>query len=412
MFFSDRADAGARLGAELAARPDRPADPLVLALPRGGVPVGDAVARRLGAPLDVFVVRKIGAPAHPEYAIGAIAEGGTWRLDAEAAAVVGATPEEVNAVVNRERAELDRRVEVYRRGRKLPPLGDKTVVVVDDGLATGLTAEVACRALRRAGAACIVLAAPVGSPSTVRRLRAAEGVADEVVCLSQPPAFHAVGQFYSDFSQTTDDEVIAILEEHAPSRRPQARQPPPDQTQPLAPARGAPLAAAPRPAADCSPAAMAAAAPCKLLKAPQIAREPGAAAPAGASEGARIAPGGPEGAGGGHRSPGLELLRGAAGPGGAGWVPEGTGTDTESTQGLLPEAGPEPDYRSPAVGCLGSQTASLAAAVASGNSAWRAEAGRPPHGGSSDAVPGGRGADQRARRRRRPCTFCRPASKR
>lgn len=189
MRFLDRQDAGRRLGERVAGLGLD--DPVVLALPRGGVPVACEVARALGAPFDVIVARKVGAPGRPELGIGAVAEGDF---------VVGVpdAPEETWE-------ELQRRVQLYRDGRPLPDLAGRDVVVVDDGLATGVTAAAALLSVRSHGPRRLVLAVPVGVPETVARLDA------EVVCLAAPRNFVAVGQWYDDFSQTTDEEVLAFL---------------------------------------------------------------------------------------------------------------------------------------------------------------------------------------------------------
>jgi len=208
MRFPDRRDAGRQLAAAVAEL--HLPDPMVLALPRGGVPIGFEVARALGAPLEVFVARKIGAPGHPEYGIGAIAEGGEPLFDRWAVEALGVTDQQLADLVAAERKELARRIERYRAGRPLPPLSGRSVVLVDDGLATGVTAEAALRALRAHGPAELVLAVPVCAPETARRLGR---VADQVVCLSRPEMFRAVGQWYATFDQTSDDQVLALLAE-------------------------------------------------------------------------------------------------------------------------------------------------------------------------------------------------------
>jgi putative phosphoribosyl transferase len=206
MRFRDRAEAGSLLGELVAARDL--AEPIVLALPRGGVPVGAEVASRIGAPLDVYVARKIGAPHQPEYGVGAIAEGGTVVSDPLALEVLGLDHTAFEALVERERSELRRRVALYRSGRTLPPLSDHDVVLVDDGLATGVTAEAAVLDLRQASARSIVLAVPVGARDTVERLSA---VADAVLCVESRRDLVAVGRWYRHFDQTSDDEVLEIL---------------------------------------------------------------------------------------------------------------------------------------------------------------------------------------------------------
>jgi predicted phosphoribosyltransferase len=204
MVFADRRDAGRRLAAALVHLRDR--RPVILAVPRGGVVVGRQVADLLGAPLDVIVPRKLRAPFNPELAMGAVAEGGAVFIDEETG--YGAGQKYIDAEVAAQREEVARRIAVYRTGRPLPDLTGRTAIVVDDGIATGATLVAALRAARVLAPARLVAAVPVASPEGVARL-AAE--ADEVVCLSAPAAFHAVGQFYDDFRQVEDDEVIALL---------------------------------------------------------------------------------------------------------------------------------------------------------------------------------------------------------
>jgi predicted phosphoribosyltransferase len=211
--FADRAQAGRALGAELAARatPVPDADVVVLGLPRGGVVVAAGVAAALGAPLDVVPVRKLGLPGQPELAMGAIAAAGdaveTVRTEAVLARVEVA-PEEFLAVRGRELTELRRREAAYRGDRPPVPLAGRTVVLVDDGLATGATMRAAVAAVRRAAPARVVVAVPVGSPATCAALRRD---VDEVICLWAPVRFAAVGQGYDDFRPTDDDEVRAAL---------------------------------------------------------------------------------------------------------------------------------------------------------------------------------------------------------
>ena len=209
MRFRDRKEAGEQLAARLAVYRDMP-DVLVLALPRGGVPVGYEVARALGAPLDVFIVRKLGVPGHEELAMGAIASGGVRVLNRDVLDYMPISQKLIDTVAQREQQELERREREYRGAR--PPLDvkDKTVVVVDDGLATGSTMRAAVEALRRMEPRRIVVAVPVAAESTCNDFRA-EGIADDVVCLRTPEPFQAVGLWYSDFTQTSDDEVQELL---------------------------------------------------------------------------------------------------------------------------------------------------------------------------------------------------------
>lgn len=211
--FRDRADAGRRLGAALVRRGEGGVGApghgvVVLGLPRGGVPVAAEVARVLDAPLDVVVVRKLGVPWQPELAMGAIGEGGTRVLDDEIRRAADVGADDLAAVEAAERAQLDQRVERLRGVRPRIDLAGRVVVVVDDGIATGATARVACGSARARGARRVVLAVPVAPPSAVSQLAPA---ADEVLCLATPRDFVAVGRHYLDFSATSDDEVIELL---------------------------------------------------------------------------------------------------------------------------------------------------------------------------------------------------------
>jgi predicted phosphoribosyltransferase len=207
MRFRDRVHAGRELAGLLARYAHRP-DVIVLGLPRGGMPVAAEVARALGVPFDVFLVRKLGVPGHEELAFGAIAQGGVQVLNDRLIADLDLPPFAVERVAARERAELERRDELYRGGRPFPALHERTVILIDDGLATGATMEAAVIALRRLGPARVVVAAPVGARETCDRL---SGIGDEVVCAATPAPFDAVGLWYEDFSQTTDEEVRALL---------------------------------------------------------------------------------------------------------------------------------------------------------------------------------------------------------
>jgi erythromycin esterase-like protein/predicted phosphoribosyltransferase len=207
MSFADRADGGRRLAERLKLYTQRH-DVVVLALPRGGVPVGFEVARALGAPLDVFVVRKLGVPGHPELAMGAIASGGVRVLSEDLIEELGIPRTAVEQVSVRERLELERREALYRGSRALPPLRYRTIILVDDGLATGASMEAAVAAVRQLRPAAVIVAAPVGAAESCARL---QRVADAVVCAETPEPFHAVGLWYRRFDQTTDDEVIELL---------------------------------------------------------------------------------------------------------------------------------------------------------------------------------------------------------
>jgi putative phosphoribosyl transferase len=207
MIFRDREEAGGRLADRLSGI--ELYRPVVLALPRGGVPVAAQVAAALDAPLDVFVARKVGAPGHAEFGIGAIAEGSDEVVVSDAAARVGVSPERMEDLAAAEREELARRVRLYRGDAGLPDVRDHDVVLVDDGLATGVTARAALRSLERRQPRRLVLAVPVCAPETVRKLRQD---ADEVVCVLLPRRFAAVGLWYEDFRQTSDETVIELLE--------------------------------------------------------------------------------------------------------------------------------------------------------------------------------------------------------
>nr|WSX48734.1 phosphoribosyltransferase family protein [Streptomyces sp. NBC_00974] len=218
MFFPDRTTAGRQLAGEVARL--GLTEPVVLGLPRGGVPVAAEVARTLGAPLDVIAVRKLGVPFQPEVAFGAIGEGGVRLINGATVRAAGIGERDCARVEETERAELARRQERYRRGRERIPLTGRTAVIVDDGIATGSTASVACEVAREHGAARVILAVPVAAPQALEQLRRE---ADGVVCLSVPRHFSAVGQWYEDFSQVADEEVAALLAAAAARAGPAAR---------------------------------------------------------------------------------------------------------------------------------------------------------------------------------------------
>ena len=213
--FADRQEAGVELASKLHKYRGRH-DVVVLALPRGGVPVAFEIAEALDAPLDIFVVRKLGMPGHPEFAIGAIASGGVRVLSDDAIRWYGITDAAVEAVARQELAELERREREYRQGRPLTDLRDRIVILVDDGLATGSTMRAAVQAVRAHHPARVVVAVPVGAPGTCDEFA---DITDETVCARTPEPFSAVGLWYRNFSQTTDDEVRALLQNHAQRTR-------------------------------------------------------------------------------------------------------------------------------------------------------------------------------------------------
>jgi predicted phosphoribosyltransferase len=218
--FPDRAEAGRFLATRLSKYSGRD-DVIALGLPRGGVPVAYEVARALRVPLDVFIVRKLGVPGFEELAVGAIASGGVRVLNEDVVRGLPNADEIIEAVTKRETEEVERREQKYRDGRPAPEICGRTVILIDDGLATGATMRAAVKALRQRGAAKIVVAVPVGPPETCREF---ENEADEVVCASAPEFFQAVGQYYEDFSQTSDEEVRQLLASAATP--PKDRQPP------------------------------------------------------------------------------------------------------------------------------------------------------------------------------------------
>jgi len=212
--FPNRTEAGRLLAGELTKYAHRD-DVIVLGLPRGGVPVAFEVAQRLCAALDVFIVRKLGVPGFEELAAGAIASGGVRVLNEDVVRALPNAEEVIESVTGRETAELERREHEYRDGRPAPELRDHVAILVDDGLATGATMRAAVKALRERGVAKIVVAVPVGPPDTCREI---EQEADETICLNSPPFFQAVGQYYEDFSQITDEEVRELLARAADER--------------------------------------------------------------------------------------------------------------------------------------------------------------------------------------------------
>lgn len=218
MSFSDRVDAGQRLAERLLSY--REEDVVVLGLPRGGVPVAFEVARAFGAPLDVIVVRKLGVPFQPELAMGALGEGGVRIVNGDVVRMARVSDDELAAVEERERSELALRAQKFRGERPPIPLAGRTAMIIDDGIATGSTARAACQVARAQGASRVVLATPVAPPHTIDELNR---YADDVVCLEAPAFFAAIGQFYADFSQTTDEEVIGLLEKATEAPAPAAR---------------------------------------------------------------------------------------------------------------------------------------------------------------------------------------------
>jgi putative phosphoribosyl transferase len=206
--FADRREAGRELAKHLKRYADRD-DVIVLGLPRGGVPVANEVADALRAPLDVFVVRKLGLPGHRELAMGAIASGGVRVLNHYVVKALSIPPHVIDDVASEEQIELERRERTYRDGRPLLDLHDRIVLLIDDGLATGSTMKAAVEAVRSLGPARVVVAVPVGAPDTCREFA---DVADETVCARTPERFSAVGQWYRDFSETSDEEVRQLLQ--------------------------------------------------------------------------------------------------------------------------------------------------------------------------------------------------------
>jgi predicted phosphoribosyltransferase len=206
--FRDRFQAGRELAAKLRHYRARD-DAILLALPRGGVQVAYTVAKELRLPLDVFIVRKLGVPGQPEFAMGAIASGGVGVINREVVTLAGVSPGALDSVTKRELRELERREREYRRNRTLPDLRGRTVILIDDGLATGSTMYAAVQAVRQLGPARVVVAVPIASPQICEELKS---IADEVVCARTPEPFVAVGAWYEHFEQVTDDEVKDLLE--------------------------------------------------------------------------------------------------------------------------------------------------------------------------------------------------------
>lgn len=215
MILRDRTEAGTRLAAELLRFKDR--DPVVLALPRGGVPVGFEVAKALGAPLDLILVRKIGAPLQPELAVAAVVDGERMELvlNEDVVEALGLSEDDVRKRAKGEVEEIERRRRLYLGGRERVPVRGRTVLVIDDGIATGATMRAALCAVRRREPSHLVLAVPVAPPETVELLRPE---VDEIVCLATPSPFGAIGTFYADFRQVEDEEVRDLLDRSAPAR--------------------------------------------------------------------------------------------------------------------------------------------------------------------------------------------------
>ena len=212
--FADRREAGVELATNLNHLANRE-DVVVLALPRGGVPVAFEVAEALDAPLDIFLVRKLGMPGYPELAMGAIASGGVRVLNEEVVGMYGIPERAIEAVAREEQRELERREREYRRGKSMVDLRNKIAILVDDGLATGSTMRAAVQAVRQHNPARVIVAVPVGAPATCAEF---SDLTDETICARAPEYFAAVGQWYRDFSQTTDEEVHQLLAAHEQSR--------------------------------------------------------------------------------------------------------------------------------------------------------------------------------------------------
>jgi putative phosphoribosyl transferase len=212
-YFSDRVDAGKRLAQEL--YEFKLKNGIVLAIPRGGVVVGFEIAKALNLQLDIIIPHKIGAPDNPELAIGAVAEDGTKILDKNLIAYMGVPQDYIEAEAKRQEKEIQRRLQLYRQGSAAPNLKGLDVVVVDDGIATGSTMKAALASVKNRGASSITVAVPVGPPSTIEELKK---MADRIICLYTPEYFAAIGQFFEDFSQTSDEEVIELLKRNREDR--------------------------------------------------------------------------------------------------------------------------------------------------------------------------------------------------
>jgi predicted phosphoribosyltransferase len=213
-YFADRVEAGKRLASAL--RDFAGKNGIVLAIPRGGVVVGYEIAKVLNLPLDVIIPRKIGAPGNPELAIGAMTEDGTIILDGNLIMYIGVQRDYIKAESERQKHEIERRLKLYRQNESYPSLKGLDVVIVDDGIATGSTMKAALASVKNRGASTVTVAVPVGPPSTIKELKKQ---ADRVVCLYTPEYFQAIGQFYTDFNQTTDEEVIQLLKRNKQKSR-------------------------------------------------------------------------------------------------------------------------------------------------------------------------------------------------
>jgi putative phosphoribosyl transferase len=211
--FIDRQDAGRRLAERL--KSYKREKPLILALPRGGVPIAYEVAQALKSPLDVFVVRKVGVPWNREFGIGAVAPGAQI-LDEASVRKLGLTESDLEKIIDQEKQEMNRRLQLYRQGEEFPNISGKTVILVDDGLATGVTTRAAIQAIKKLKPLKLILAVPVGPAETVDRLRP---LVDDLICLETPRDFYAVSEFYRYFPQVSDEEVIRILEETKPRQK-------------------------------------------------------------------------------------------------------------------------------------------------------------------------------------------------